>query len=198
MFELPNLPYKYDALEPYIDAKTMEIHHTKHHAGYTNNLNKALEGVDTNNASIEEILSEIDMNNKSLRNNAGGYYNHKLFWDTLSPQGGGSPTGIVLETIKKNFGSFEKFKEEFTQVATGQFGSGWVWLCRKQDGNLEIIATANQDNPLMPGISGGVPILGLDVWEHAYYLKYQNKRNEYVENWWSVIDWNSVLEKYQN
>ncbi len=198
MFELPNLPYKYNALEPYIDAKTMEIHHTKHHAGYTNNLNKALEGVDTNNASIEEILSEIDMNNKPLRNNAGGYYNHKLFWETLTPQGGQAPQDVLAEKIQEVFGSFEKFKEEFSHTALNQFGSGWVWLCKKEDGGLCVVSTSNQDNPLMPGIEGGVPILGLDVWEHAYYLKYQNKRNEYVENWWNVVDWGVVLQKYQD
>lgn len=197
MFELPNLPYEYNALEPHIDAKTMEIHHTKHHAGYTNNLNKALEGVDTNNASIEELLSEIDMNNKPLRNNAGGYCNHKLFWEIMSPNGGGEPTGIIMEKVKESFGSFQNFKDEFAKAATGQFGSGWAWLCKKEDGNLEIVATPNQDNPLMPGISGGIPIMGLDVWEHAYYLHYQNRRPEYIEAFWNVVDWSKITELYE-
>lgn len=196
MFELPKLSYSYDALEPYIDAKTMEIHHTKHHAGYTDNLNKALEGVDTNNASIEEILREIDMSNMPLRNNAGGYYNHKLFWEILSKD----QTHIsekLQQAIDKNFGSFESFKETFSKAALSRFGSGWVWLCKKQDGSLEITTTGNQDNPLMPEMSGGAPILALDVWEHAYYLKYQNKRAEYVENFWNVINWNKVSELYE-
>lgn len=197
MFELPNLPYEYNALEPYIDAKTMEIHHTKHHAGYTNNLNKALEGVDTNNASIEELLSEIDMNNKPLRNNAGGYYNHKLFWEIMSPNGGGSPEGLLAEKIEQSFGSFEKFKEEFAKAAVGQFGSGWAWLCKKEDGSLEIVATPNQDNPLMSSVSGGMPIMGLDVWEHAYYLHYQNRRPDYIESFWNVVNWDKVAENYE-
>lgn len=197
MFELPNLPYEYNALEPYIDAKTMEIHHTKHHAGYTNNLNKALEGVDTNNVSIEELLSEIDMNNKPLRNNAGGYYNHKLFWEIMSPYGGGNPGGLLAEKIEQSFGSFETFKEEFAKAAAGQFGSGWAWLCKKEDGSLEIVATPNQDNPLMPGVSGGKPIMGLDVWEHAYYLHYQNRRPDYIESFWNVVHWSKVAELYE-
>lgn len=197
MFELPNLPYEYNALEPYIDAKTMEIHHTKHHAGYTNNLNKALEGIDINNASIEELLSELDMTNKALRNNAGGYYNHKLFWEIMGPDCGGEPTGIVMEKIQESFGSFQNFKEEFTKAATGQFGSGWAWLCKKEDGGLEIVATPNQDNPLMPGISGGKPIMGLDVWEHAYYLHYQNRRPDYVEAFWNLVNWSRVSELYE-
>ena len=198
MFELPNLPYEYNALEPFIDAKTMEIHHSKHHAGYTNNLNKALEGVDTNNASIEEILSEIDMNNKALRNNAGGYYNHKLFWEIMGPDAGGQPTGVVLEKIEESFGSFESFKEEFTKSATGQFGSGWAWLCKKEDGGLCVVSTPNQDNPLMPGIEGGTPILGLDIWEHAYYLNYQNRRPDYIEAFFNIINWSKVEELYNN
>jgi len=196
MFELPKLPYSYDALEPHIDAKTMEIHHTKHHQAYTDNLNKALEGVDTNNASIEEILSEIDMNNMPLRNNAGGYYNHKLFWELLSPEKS-EMSDSLKKAINQSFESFENFKEAFSKAATGRFGSGWAWLCKKEDGSLEIVSTGNQDSPLMPGIDGGTPILGLDVWEHAYYLKYQNRRAEYVENFWNIINWNKVAELYE-
>lgn len=197
MFELPKLSYEYNALEPHIDASTMEIHHTKHHAGYTNNLNKALEGVDTNNASIEELLSGLDMSNKALRNNAGGYYNHKLFWEIMGPDGGGEPTGIIMEKITESFGSFQNFKEEFTKAALGQFGSGWAWLCKKEDGGLEIVATPNQDNPLMSGIDGGTPIMGLDVWEHAYYLHYQNRRAEYIEAFWNVVHWSKITELYE-
>jgi Fe-Mn family superoxide dismutase len=195
MFELPKLSYSYDALEPFIDAKTMEIHHTKHHAAYTDNLNKALEGVDTNNASIEEILSEIDMNNMLLRNNAGGYYNHKLFWELLSPEKS-EPNEALLKALETSFGSFESFKEAFSKAALSRFGSGWAWLCKKDDGSLEIISTGNQDNPLMPGTEGGKPILGLDVWEHAYYLKYQNRRVEYIEAFWNIVNWDKVSELY--
>lgn len=198
MFELPNLPYEYNALEPFVDAKTMEIHYSKHHVAYTNNLNKALEGVDTNNTSIEAILSELDMNNKALRNNAGGYYNHKLFWEILSPQGGSGPEGLLAEKINTSFGSFKIFKERFTQAATSQFGSGWAWLCKKEDGSLCVVSTPNQDNPLMPGIEGGTPILGLDVWEHAYYLNYQNRRPDYVEAFFNIINWSKVQELYNN
>jgi len=197
MFELPKLLYSYDSLEPYFDAKTMEIHHTKHHQAYTDNLNKALEGVDVSNMSIEQILSEIDMNNMSLRNNAGGYYNHKLFWELLS--GDKNSMSETLENaIMQSFGSIENFKESFTKAALSRFGSGWAWLCKKEDGSLEIVTTGNQDNPLMPGIEGGTPILALDVWEHAYYLKYQNRRAEYIENFWNIVNWNKVAELYQN
>lgn len=196
MFELPNLLYSYDALEPHIDAKTMEIHHTKHHQAYTDNLNKTLEGVDTNNASIEEILGEIDMNNMPLRNNAGGYYNHKLFWELLSPEKT-NMSDELEKAIHNSFGSFESFKEAFSKSAMGRFGSGWAWLCKKDDGTLEIVTTSNQDNPLMPGVEGGAPILCLDVWEHAYYLKYQNKRAEYIENFWNIINWQKVSELYE-
>lgn len=197
MFELPKLLYSYDSLEPYFDAKTMEIHHTKHHQAYTDNLNKALEGVDVSNMSIEQILSEIDMNNMPLRNNAGGYYNHKLFWELLS----GDKTSISQpfeNVIIQSFGSIENLKESFTKAALSRFGSGWAWLCKKEDGSLEIVTTGNQDNPLMPGIEGGTPILALDVWEHAYYLKYQNRRAEYIENFWNIVNWNKVAELYQN
>lgn len=196
MFELPKLPYAYDALEPSIDTKTMEIHHTKHHQAYTDNLNKALEGIDTNNMSIEELLSEIDMNNMSLRNNAGGYYNHKLFWELLLPEKT-EPNTTLQNAIKVSFGSFENFKEAFSKAALSRFGSGWAWLCKKTDGGLEIVTTGNQDNPLMPGIEGGTPVLALDVWEHAYYLKYQNRRAEYIENFWNIVNWNKVTELYE-
>lgn len=197
MFELPKLLYSYDSLEPYFDAKTMEIHHTKHHQAYTDNLNKALEGVDVSNMSIEQILSEIDMNNMPLRNNAGGYYNHKLFWELLS-EDKTSISQPFENVIIQSFGSIENLKESFTKAALSRFGSGWAWLCKKEDGSLEIVTTGNQDNPLMPGIEGGTPILALDVWEHAYYLKYQNRRAEYIENFWNIVNWNKVAELYQN
>lgn len=206
MFELPKLPYEHNALEPHIDAKTMEIHHTKHHAGYTNKLNAALEGVDTDNMSIETLLSEIDMSNMAVRNNGGGYYNHKLFWEIMSPSstssgqgnGGGEPEGVVAEKINESFDSFENFKDEFSKAAATQFGSGWAWLCKKDDGSLEVVSTPNQDNPLMPGIEGGTPILGLDVWEHAYYLNYQNRRPDYIEAFFNVVNWEKVSELYKN
>lgn len=197
MFELPQLPYSYDSLEPFFDTKTMEIHHTKHHAAYTDNLNKALEGVDTDNMSIETLLSEIDMNNMMLRNNAGGYYNHKLFWELLSAEKTLMSENLE-NAINRDFGSIDSFKESFTKSALGRFGSGWAWLCKKDDGTLAIVSTGNQDNPLMPGIEGGIPILGLDVWEHAYYLKYQNRRAEYIENFWNIINWEKVSELYEN
>ncbi|HSH51895.1 MAG TPA: superoxide dismutase [Bacteroidales bacterium] len=191
-FELPKLSYSYDALEPYIDARTMEIHHTKHHGGYTNKLNSAIEGTPMENQSIEDILKEISKHPTAVRNNGGGYYNHKLFWDIMSPDGGGEPTGKLMDAIKKDFGSFDKFKEKFNQAAATRFGSGWAWLIN-QNGKLVIASTPNQDNPLMD-ISEvkGTPILGLDVWEHAYYLKYQNRRPEYIDAFWNVVDWNKV------
>jgi Fe-Mn family superoxide dismutase len=197
MFELPKLNYEYDALEPHIDEKTMEIHHTKHHAGYTDKLNGALEGVDTNNESIEDVLKTLDMENSALRNNAGGYYNHKLFWEVMSPNGGGEPTGELADKINESFGSFDKFKEEFEKAASTRFGSGWAWLCKKEDGSLGVTSTPNQDNPLMEGVEGGMPILGIDVWEHAYYLKYQNKRPDYISAFWNVVDWAEVNRKYK-
>jgi Fe-Mn family superoxide dismutase len=198
MFELPQLKYSYDAFESFIDAKTMEIHYTKHHQGYTDKLNKALEGVDIENASIEEVLSELDMKNMELRNNAGGYYNHKLFWEIMSPNGGDEPIGELAEKISESFGSFEEFKDIFSKKASSHFGSGWVWLCKKEDGYLEVVTTSNQDNPLMKGIEGGKPILGLDLWEHAYYLRYQNKRLDYIQAFWNIVDWSIVEEKYKN
>ena len=195
-FELPQLPYAQDALEPHIDARTMEIHHTKHHQGYTNNLNAAIEGTDLANKSIEDILQNLDLNNKAVRNNGGGYYNHNLFWTVMSPNGGGEPTGELGDAINKKFGSFEAFKDAFSKAAATQFGSGWAWLCVKK-GELEVCATANQDNPLMPGIGcEGTPILGVDVWEHAYYLNYQNRRPDYINAFFNVINWEKVTEYY--
>ena len=196
-FELPKLKYSYDSLEPHIDSKTMEIHHGKHHAGYTNNLNNAISGSELENHSIEEILKNLNMENSALRNNAGGYYNHNLFWDILSPSGGGKPNGKLLESINNGFESFENFKEEFSKAAATRFGSGWAWLCVHENGTLKVCSTANQDNPLMPGIgSDGFPILGIDVWEHAYYLNYQNRRPDYINAFFNLINWEKVNEKY--
>lgn len=197
LFVLPKLPYLYDALEPYIDARTMEIHHTKHHATYTNNLNNAIAGSELEKKSIEEILKTLNLENKAVRNNAGGFYNHNLFWEILSPNGG-KLSGELLEAIENQFGSFEAFKELFSKAAATQFGSGWAWLCVHKGGKLEVCATANQDNPLMPSIGcGGTPILGLDVWEHAYYLNYQNRRPDYIEAFFNIINWNKVAELYK-
>lgn len=196
-FVLPKLPYLYDALEPYIDARTMEIHHTKHHATYTNNLNNAIAGSELEKKSIEKILKTLNLENKAVRNNAGGFYNHNLFWEILSPNGG-KLSGELLEAIENQFGSFEAFKELFSKAAATQFGSGWAWLCVHKGGKLEVCATANQDNPLMPSIGcGGTPILGLDVWEHAYYLNYQNRRPDYIEAFFNIINWNKVAELYK-
>ncbi len=196
-FELPKLNYSYDSLEPHIDSKTMEIHHGKHHAGYTNNLNNAISGSELENHSIEEILKNLNMDNSALRNNAGGYYNHNLFWNILSPNVGEKPNGKLLESINQNFESFENFKNEFSKAAATRFGSGWAWLCIHENGKLEICSTANQDNPLMPGIGcGGFPILAIDVWEHAYYLNYQNRRPDYINAFFNVINWEKVNEKY--
>ena len=196
-FELPSLSYAYDALEPNIDARTMEIHHSKHHNGYTTNLNNAIAGTTLINKSIEEILSGLDMENKAVRNNGGGFYNHRLFWKIMSPNGGGIPSGALAEAIDNKFGSFEEFKTTFSKAAATQFGSGWAWLCVKKDGSVDVCATANQDNPLMQGIGcEGVPILGIDVWEHAYYLNYQNKRPDYINAFFNVIDWSTVNELY--
>ena len=196
-FELPKLKYSYDSLEPHIDSKTMEIHHGKHHAGYTNNLNNAISGSELENHSIEEILKNLNMENSALRNNAGGYYNHNLFWDILSPSGGGKPNGKLLESINNGFESFENFKEEFSKAAATRFGSGWAWLCVHENGTLKVCSTANQDNPLMPGIGcDGFPILAIDVWEHAYYLNYQNRRPDYINAFFNVINWEKVNEKY--
>ena len=197
-FELPSLPYAHDALEPHIDARTMEIHHGKHHAGYTANLNAAVSGTALEGQDIDSILRGCDMNNKALRNNGGGFYNHNLFWQVMGPNGGGAPQGALAEAIDQAFGSFDAFKEAFSQAAKTQFGSGWAWLCVQSDGTLEVCATANQDNPLMPGIGcGGTPILGLDVWEHAYYLNYQNRRPDYVTAFFNVINWAEVAARFE-
>ena len=195
-FQLPDLNYNHDALEPHIDSKTMQIHHGKHHAGYTAKLNAAITETDLENKSIEEILTSLDMNNSAVRNNGGGYYNHCLFWEVMSPNGGDSPEGSLSIAIDKSFGSFDEFKSRFSSAAGTRFGSGWAWLCVDSDGSLEVCSTANQDNPLMPGECGKTPILGLDVWEHAYYLNYQNRRPDYVEAFFNVIDWSVVSAKY--
>ncbi len=196
-FELPQLSYAHDALEPHIDAKTMEIHHGKHHQGYTNNLNAAITGTDMEGKSIEDILGNLDMNNKAVRNNGGGYFNHSLFWSVMSPNGGGTPSGELANAIDGAYGSFEDFKERFSTAAKTQFGSGWAWLCVHKGGKVEVCSTPNQDNSLMPGVGcGGTPILGLDVWEHAYYLNYQNRRPDYVGAFFNVINWDEVSKRY--
>ena len=195
-FELPQLPYAYDALEPHIDARTMEIHHSKHHNGYTSKLNAAIEGTDLAGKSIEDICTGMDMNNAGVRNNGGGYYNHNQFWTAMSPNGGGTPTGDLAAAIDSAFGSFDAFKEKYSTAAGTRFGSGWAWLCVK-DGKLEVCSSANQDNPLMPGIGcGGAPILGLDVWERAYYLNYQNRRPDYVAAFFNVINWDEIAKRF--
>lgn len=196
-FELPKLPYAYDALEPHIDARTMEIHHSKHHNAYVTNLNAAIAGTDLEGKSIEDLMKNLDMNNMAVRNNGGGHYNHTLFWEIMSPNGGGLPTGELATAIDTAFGSFDAFKAEFSKAGATRFGSGWAWLCVK-DGKLEVCSTPNQDNPLMPGVAcGGQPILGMDVWEHAYYLHYQNRRPDYMEAFFNVIHWEEVAKRYQ-
>ncbi len=195
-FELPNLPYAHDALEPNIDKQTMEIHHGKHHQGYTNKLNNAIEGTDLAGKTIEDILAH-GADKPAVRNNGGGYYNHSLFWEVMSPNGGGNPSGDLANAINDAFGSFEEFKDKFSNAAATQFGSGWAWLCVHKGGKVEVCSTPNQDNPLMPGVGcGGTPILGLDVWEHAYYLKYQNKRPDYIDAFFNVINWDEVANRY--
>lgn len=197
-FELPNLPYAYDALEPHIDARTMEIHHTKHHNGYTNKLNAAIEGTELAGASIEDLLKGLDMSNTAVRNNGGGFYNHCLFWEIMSPDGGGTPSGALATAMNEAFGSFDAFKEQFSAAAATRFGSGWAWLCVHPGGKLEICSTPNQDNPLMPGTGcDGQPILGIDVWEHAYYLHYQNRRPDYIAAFYHVINWDKVAEHFE-
>ena len=196
-FELPKLPYAYDALEPHIDARTMEIHHGKHHNGYTTNLNNAISGSDLEEHSIESILTSLDLDNGAVRNNGGGFYNHRLFWNVMSPNGGGTPSGALAEAINAAFGSFEGFKDTFAKAAATRFGSGWAWLCVHKGGAVDVCSTPNQDNPLMPGIGcGGFPVLGIDVWEHAYYLNYQNRRPDYIQAFFNVVDWNKVSEFY--
>ncbi len=196
-FELPKLGYAYDALEPHMDARTMEIHHSKHHQGYTNNLNNAISGTDLDGKSIEDILSNLDMDNGAVRNNGGGFFNHSLFWTVMNPEDRGYLSGDLKDAIEATFGSKDEFIAAFSKAAATRFGSGWAWLCVHEGGKLEICSTANQDNPLMPGIGcGGTPILGLDVWEHAYYLNYQNRRPDYISAFFNVINWNEVEKRY--
>ena len=197
-FQLPDLPYNFDALEPHIDSKTMQIHHGKHHAGYTNKLNTAVAGTDLEGKTIEEILKTLDMNNIAVRNNGGGYFNHCLFWEIMGPNCGGKPEGQLAAAIDRDFGSFDEFKSNFSSAAGTRFGSGWAWLCVDLNGGLEVCSTANQDNPLMPGECGKTPILGLDVWEHAYYLNYQNRRPDYVAAFFNLINWAKVSENYNS
>jgi superoxide dismutase, Fe-Mn family len=196
-FELPELGYAHDALEPHIDAKTMEIHHGKHHNGYTTKLNNAIEGTDLEGKSIEDILANLDMSNNAVRNNGGGFYNHSLFWTVLNPEDRGYLSGELKDAIEAEFGSKEAFIDAFSKAAATQFGSGWAWLCVHKGGKVEVCSTPNQDNPLMPGVTcGGTPILGLDVWEHAYYLNYQNRRPDYIDAFFKVINWNEVERRY--
>lgn len=197
--QLPELPYGYDALEPYIDARTMEIHHTKHHNTYVQKLNAAVQGTEYENMDIEDILKGLsklpDNIRTAVQNNGGGHYNHSIFWTIMGPNAGGEPTGELADAISGTFGSFAKFKEEFSNAAATHFGSGWAWLVLDNSGKLSIMSTPNQDNPISQGLK---PVMGIDVWEHAYYLKYQNKRPEYIENWWKVVDWNAVAERYDS
>ncbi|MDP4763090.1 MAG: superoxide dismutase [Salibacteraceae bacterium] len=196
-FELPSLDYAYDALEPHIDARTMEIHHGKHHAGYTTNLNNAIAGTELEGKSIDDILTGLDMNNAAVRNNGGGFYNHSLFWKIMTPNAGSAPSDELADAINAAFGSFESFKDAFAKAAATRFGSGWAWLCVHAGGKVEVCSTANQDNPWMPGVGcTGTPILGLDVWEHAYYLNYQNRRPDYINAFFNVINWDEVSKRY--
>ncbi|MEX0811836.1 MAG: superoxide dismutase [Chitinophagales bacterium] len=197
-FKLPDLPYAYDALEPHFDARTMEIHHTKHHNGYATKLNAAVEGSDHEGTSLEKLLAEVSKLSTGVRNNGGGHYNHSLFWTVLSPNGGGKPGGALGSAIESTFGSFDEFKEKFSSAAATRFGSGWAWLIVKSDGSLAVTSTPNQDNPLMDlADEKGTPILGLDVWEHAYYLKYQNKRPDYISAFWNIVNWDEVSKRYE-
>lgn len=197
MFELPKLPYDYDALEPNIDARTMEIHHTKHHNGYTTNLNGAIDGTDLAGKSIEDILANVSHASTAVRNNGGGFYNHSLFWEVMSPTGGGKPSGDLANAITEDFGGFDAFKDQFAAAAGSRFGSGWAWLIVGKNGHLAVTSTPNQDNPLMDVADDqGTPILGLDVWEHAYYLNYQNRRPDYVQGFFNVINWEEVAKRY--
>jgi len=197
-FKLPDLPYDYKALEPHIDARTMEIHHTKHHAGYTKKLNNAIEGSSLSGKSIEDILKNVSKESTAVRNNGGGFYNHDLFWKIMSPNGGGKPSGDLGDAINSTFGSFDKFKEEFSNAASSRFGSGWAWLL-VNNGSLEVGSTPNQDNPLMDVSElSGTPVLGIDVWEHAYYLNYQNERGTYISNWWNLVNWDEVAKRFSD
>jgi superoxide dismutase, Fe-Mn family len=198
-FELPKLNYAFNALEPYIDAMTMEIHHDKHHGAYVANLNKAVEGSEMEKLSLLDLLKNVSKYPVAVRNNGGGHYNHSLFWEIMKPKGGGNPIGALADAINKQFGSFDEFKKKFSDAATGRFGSGWAWLILKSDGKLDITSTPNQDNPLMDVVDvKGFPVFGLDVWEHAYYLKYQNRRPEYITNFWNVVDWDAVNNRFLN
>jgi Fe-Mn family superoxide dismutase len=195
-FKLPDLSYDYNALEPYIDARTMEIHHSKHHAGYTANLNNAVEGSSLEGKTVEEILSGVSSASTAVRNNGGGFFNHNLYWSVMGPGGGGEPSGELLNTINGAFGSFADFKAQFSTAAATRFGSGWAWLVKQADGSLAVSSTPNQDNPLMDLAEvKGTPVLGIDVWEHAYYLNYQNRRPEYIEAFWNVINWDEVSKR---
>jgi len=196
-FQLPELGYAYDALEPNIDARTMEIHHSKHHQGYTNNLNNAIAGTDFEGSSINDILANLNMDNKAVRNNGGGFYNHSLFWSVMNPSDKGELSGDLKAAIEAEFDSADAFKDAFSKAAATQFGSGWAWLCVHKGGKVSVCSTPNQDNPLMPGVTcEGTPVLGLDVWEHAYYLNYQNRRPDYINAFFNVINWNEVVKRY--
>lgn len=197
-FTLPELGFAFDALEPHIDAKTMEIHHGKHHNGYTNKLNAAIEGTDLDGKSIEDILTTLDMSNSGVRNNGGGFYNHSLFWKIIHPEDKGRLSGPLLDAVNSAFGSKDDMIEKFSKAAATRFGSGWAWLCVHDGGSLEICSTPNQDNPLMPGVGcGGSPIMGIDVWEHAYYLNYQNRRPDYIAGFFNVLNWNEVEKRFE-
>lgn len=197
-FKFNDLPYDFNALEPYIDARTMEIHYTKHHRAYFDKFTAAIAGTPLADMSIIDIFKDIENQPAAVRNNGGGYFNHDLFWNVMSGTGGGNPSGTLADAINAAFGSFEKFKETFNNAAATRFGSGWAWLCADESGKVEVCSTANQDNPIMKGIGcGNTPILGLDVWEHAYYLKYQNRRPEYIDAFWNVVNWDAVTENYE-
>jgi Fe-Mn family superoxide dismutase len=198
-FTLPELGYAYQALEPHIDARTMEIHHSKHHQAYVTNLNNAIAGSELENLSLEDLMKNLDMINMPVRNNGGGHWNHSLFWDVINPENKGILSGPLSDAISSAFGSKETFMEKFNAAAMSRFGSGWAWLCAHEDGSVEICSSPNQDNPLMPGVGcGGRPVLGLDVWEHAYYLHYQNRRTDYVQAFWNVVNWNRVEARYND
>jgi len=198
-FKLPDLPYSFGDLEPHIDALTMEIHHDRHHNAYVTNLNNAISGTEIENQSIEDILNGIDGHPAAVRNNGGGHYNHSLFWTIMSGSGGGQPDGSLADAINDKFGSFDDFKDTFSKAGATRFGSGWAWLCKMDGGAVDVCSTPNQDNPLMPGVGcGGTPILGLDVWEHAYYLKYQNKRPDYISAFWNLVNWEEVSNRYSS
>jgi len=198
-FQTPDLPYAYDALEPYIDKQTMELHHDKHHAGYTKKFNAAIEGTELENRKIEDIFRDVSRHPVAVRNHGGGHYNHSIFWTIMSPNGGGEPAGELMDAIKRDFGSFSNFRDEFSKTAAGRFGSGWAWLCLNHNDKLSVCSTPNQDNPLMDVAQCNAKklLLGLDVWEHAYYLKYHNRRAEYIEAFWNIIHWNEVARRFK-